>query len=146
MNVTEAAQYLAVMLAPTVLVGCGLMFPRAVGAVHRRMTRRRARDTPPLSHPPIEQVAADLRRLLERHETLKRSPGVAMRGRHLLALEAAIGDCAIDAARALDLPIPGRSERGVLPTPEVRRLLRALTDAGLVLAPKTGLLAADGHS
>ncbi len=144
MGIAEAGQYVAVMLAPTMLVGAGLLTPRAVRALQRRV--RRGDEALEVRRPPIEQLAADLRRLLQRHESLKRATDVAMRARHLQAIEAAIGDCATEAARALGVPVPDRSARNVLSTPELRRLLRALADAGLMLAPMTGLLAADGHS
>ena len=77
--------------------------------------RRPATDAQPIG-PPIEQLAADLRRLLQRHDDLKRSTAVAMRAQKLRATEAAITDCAIDAARALDLPCPEEpGQRGARP-------------------------------
>jgi len=98
------------------------------------------------THVPIEQLAADLRRLLQRHEAIRQSTDVAMRARHLRAIQAAIGDCATEAAEALGLACPDRTTRVALSTAELRRLLRALVDAGLVLVPATGLLTADAHS
>ena len=146
MDTAEAIQFVAVMLAPTVLVGTGLLLPRTVRAVGRWRKRHRVDDTMQPRHAPIEELAADLRRLLQRHDALKRANDVAMRARHLKALEAAIGDCAIEAALALDLPCPERDDRRALSVPELRTLLRALADAGLMLVPATGLFAAEGHS
>lgn len=145
MDVAEAGRYAVVMLAPTLLVSTGLVLSRAFRSARRLLKRRRAEKILEPQCPPIEQLAADLRRLLQRHEALKQATDVAMRARHLKALEAAIGDCATEAARALGVPCQDRQERCPLPVPELRCLLRALADAGLVLVPATGLMATDGH-
>jgi hypothetical protein len=153
MDIARAAQIAVLMLSPTLAVGAVLHFPRAVRAVRRfwdrrHVDRRHARDvgldpTEVLGRPPIEQLAADLRRLLLAHETMRCSVDVAMRARHLHALEAAISDCAVDAARALGLPSPERPVRGPLAPSELRRLLHSLANAGLVLPPAVALLTAD---
>jgi hypothetical protein len=145
MDVVKVGQIVFTMLIPTLAVGAVLYLPRGVRAVRRLVANRKVDTTLRPSRPPIEQLAADLRRLLQQHETLRRSTGVAMRGRHLLALEGAITDCATEAASALDLPAPNRPSRGGLATPELRRLLQSLANAGLALPPAIGLLAADGH-
>ncbi len=145
MNVAEAGQFVVVMLAPTLLVGAGLLVPRVYRSARRLVKQRRVEEILAPQHPPIEHLAADLRRLLQRHDALKQSTDVAMRVRHLQALESAISDCATEAAQALGVPYPERHERSPLPIPELRRLLRALADAGLVLVPATGLTASDGH-
>jgi hypothetical protein len=145
MTVAEAGQFVVVMLAPTLLVGGGLLVPRVFRSARRLMKRRRVEVVLEPQRPPIERLAADLRRLLQRHDTLKQSTDVAMRARHLKALEGAIGDCATEAAHALGVPCPELHERAPMPIPELRRLLRALADAGLVLTPATGLMASDGH-
>jgi len=152
MNIARAGQLIALMLAPTLAVAALVYGPRGWRAV-RRFVRARAAAAfhrrqvalQTATSPPIEQLAADLRRLLWRHEAVRGSTGVAKRVGHLLALEAAIGDCAVEAARALDVPCPDRPARGALPRPELRRLLRALADAGLVLPVTVDLLAADGR-
>jgi hypothetical protein len=141
MDFVKAAQIAGVMLSPTLLVGITLNGSRLL----RRALNSRAEAKADPSNPPIEKVAADLRRLLLRHETLRRAPNEAMRAHRLVALEAAISDCAIDAARALGVPYPDRAAREGLPTPQLRRLLRALCDAGLVLPPWVDLLAARRH-
>jgi hypothetical protein len=149
MSVAEASQFVIVMLAPTLLAGGILVVPRAVRAARRRTRRRRADDLLQPVCPPIEQLAADLRRLLRRHEATKQSTYLAMRARHLQAIEAAIGDCAMEAAQALGVASPDQlasRQRTPLSTPELRRLLRALADAGLILVAAPGLMAADGFS
>ncbi|MDQ6617507.1 MAG: hypothetical protein M3083_22860 [Actinomycetota bacterium] len=146
MDVTEAGQVVVIMLSPTLLLGAGLLAPKVIRAVRRRVRRRRANDVLRPIHPPIEQLAADLRRLLQRHDAVKQSTDVAVRARHLRAIEAAIADCAGEAAHALGLPCPDRPKHGALTTPALCVLLRALADAGLVLVPGAGLLTADGLS
>ena len=160
-GVVRAAEIVLLMLASTLLIGTFVALPRIVREVSRRVADRRARRNPQPTSPPIEQLAADLRRLLWRHDTVRRStdelrrrelPGdtdtpiiVAMRARRLWALEGAITDCATMAARALDVPHPAAPAYGGLDKPRLRRLLRDLADAGLVLPPAVGLLASDGH-
>jgi hypothetical protein len=160
-GVVRAGEIVLLMLAPTLLIGALVSAPRIVRAASRRAADRRARNNPQPVGPPIEQLAADLRRLLWRHDTVRRStdelrrrerPGdtdtpiiVAMRARRLWALEGAITDCATKAARALDVPHPAAPPYGGLDKPRLSRLLRDLADAGLVLPPAVGLLASDGH-
>ena len=153
----QAGQVVVLMLSPTLVVGGALYCPRGIRAIRRRLRSRRARLEP--DHPPIEQLASDLRRLLERHEVVRRSPSVAKRAQHLLALEGAISDCAGDAALALGVPWPDRSGvaglagagagrsagRAPLATTDLRVLLCRLAAAGLVLGPATGLFVADGR-
>jgi hypothetical protein len=145
MDVVKVGQVLLTLAMPTLAVVVALNIPRGVRAVRRLAAKRNVDTILPSAHPPIEQVAADLRRLLQEHESLRRSTGIAVRGRHLLALESAITDCAIQAASALELPVPDRPTHGGLPAPQLRRLLRSLVAAGLVLPPAIGLLAADGN-
>jgi hypothetical protein len=145
MDVAKVGGIVVTMLLPTLLVWAGLNVPRGVRAVRRRVAQRGVDTTPQPAHAPIEQLAADLRRLLQQHDTLRRSTGHAMRARHLLALEAAITDCATEAASALGLSYPDRRGLGGLPTPELRGLLQNLAGAGLVLPPASTLLGADGH-
>jgi hypothetical protein len=104
---------------------------------------RRASRMPQPTHPPIERLAADLRRLLQRHEEVVRSTELAMRAHRIRAVEGAISSCATEAAAALGVSCPQHRPLGVLPQREIRRLLRALADAGLVLPPAIGLLASD---
>jgi hypothetical protein len=141
MDVTRATEIVVIMLSPSLAVGAALYAPRVVRAA-LRLVRRGDRVERP-DHPPIEQLAADLRRLLGQHETLKRSTDIAMRVQHLRAVEAAIADCALDAAHALGVSCPQRPAHGALTTPQLRGLLRVLADDGLVLPPAVSLLAGD---
>ena len=118
-----------IALTPTAVAGSVVLVPRAVRAL-----RRRLRSTPPLpAGPPLEQVAADLRRLLAEHRRVARSPQLPARGRRLAALEAALTDRALDAARALELPLPERRAGAALPVPVLRALLHDLAGSGVVL-------------
>jgi hypothetical protein len=118
-----------IALTPTAVAGVAVLVPRAVRAVRRRLTSH-----PPVpAGPPLEQVAADLRRLLSEHRRVSRSTHLPARGRRLAALEAALTDRALDAARALELPLPERRPGGALPVPVLRTLLRDLAGSGVVL-------------
>jgi hypothetical protein len=141
MDGAEIAELLALMVVPTLALGLALELPRLVRAVHRLVSRNHSEAPIGPRRPPIEQLAADLRRLLRRHEILTRSTDTLMRAQRLHALEAAIGDCAREAGRALELPDPGPPTGGALTVPQLRRLLRDLADAGLVLPREVGLLA-----
>ena len=104
------------------------------------MRARHDRRVPQPTHPPIEQLAADLRRLLNRHEAVIRSTEMAMRAHRLRAVEGAIAGCATETAVALGVSCPQLRWGGALPQSEIRRLLLALADAGLVLPPAITLL------
>jgi len=142
MDVVKVGGIVILMLFPTLAVGALLHLPGWIRAMRRLINERYPDSNLQPSHPPIEQLAADLRRLLQQHEAMRQSTGVAVRGRHLRALEGAITDCAADAALALGLPCPDRPAHGSLPRPELRRLLQSLASSGLMLPPATGLLAA----
>ena len=120
---------LVIALTPSAVAGAALLLPRLVRAVRRRLAASR----PLPAGPPLEQVAADLRRLLVEHRRVVRSPQLPARGRRLTALEAALTDRAVDAARALDLEVPARPADGVLPVPVLRSLLGDLARSGVVL-------------
>lgn len=83
--------------------------------------------------PPLEQVAADLRRLLAEHEQLWGASDVVTRGGRLLVLEVALTDCALDAARALGLEAVLRADGAPLPRARLRSLLLELCACGMVL-------------
>jgi hypothetical protein len=138
MDVAKAGQIVALMLSPTVVIAAALYLPRGLRAL-----RRAVRPDPVPPNPPIEALAADLRRLLRQHEALTRSADGTARAVHLRALEDAITDCATDAARALGVPSPPRAP---LSRADLGRLLRALAAAGLVLPPGTGLRARDNRA
>jgi hypothetical protein len=140
MDVAKAGQIVALMLSPTVVIAAALYLPRGLRAL-----RRAHRPDPAPSNPPIEAVAADLRRLLRRHEALTLSADGTARAVRRRALEDAIADCATDAARALGVPCPRRPGRAPLSTADLAGLLRALAAAGVVLPPVTGLPARDNR-
>ena len=133
MDPGKVAQILGLMLGPTLAVAAAVHLPTAVRAL------RRLRKPPPRpaaagpQGPPIERLAADLRRLLAQHEALTRATSAPVRAARLVALRGAITDCAVDAARAVDVDVPPRAGRAPLPVPDLARLLRSLADAGLVL-------------
>ena len=132
----KVAHIVALMLGPTAVAAVAVHLPAAVRLVRRLSRRRRtgtaAGPTEPV-RPPIERLAADLRRLLAQHEAVTRATGVPVRAARLTALRGAITDVALDAARAVGVAVPPRTGRDALPVPELARLLSALAGAGLVL-------------
>ena len=131
MTVRRVLELLAIMLGPSVAVGAAVWLPPKAVGLWVRVTHRPPEPSP--LGPPIERVAADLRRLLALHEAEVASPRLPLRASRLTALRAAIGDAALDAASALELPVPRRRGREPLPVPVVAALLHSLVDAGLVL-------------
>ena len=124
-----AVTLLLIALTPTAVAGAAVLLPRAV-----RAARRRLHPPPPApAGPPLEQVAADLRRLLAEHRAVAATPQLPARGRRFAALEAALTDRALDAARALGLEAPVRPGRDALPTSALHGLLGDLVRAGMVL-------------
>lgn len=100
--------------------------------------RRQAKQGPQPTGLPIEQLAADLRRLLYEHERLCRSRAEWQRAHHLRACELALHDRAEEAAAALGLPPCRLSEPGWT-TADLERRLWQLRVAGLVLPADAGL-------
>jgi hypothetical protein len=95
--------------------------------------------------PPIEKLAADLRRLLRLHGDLTVSAHSALCAHRVWAVEAAITARAIEAAAALGVPHPDPSAAASLTRTELSRLLNALTAAGLVLPRRIGHFTLDGR-
>ena len=119
------------------LVGTSLYNPRPACAVIEWCIDRRARRSGPQpSGPPIEQIAADLRRLMREHERLVRPSQDWQRAHHVRACESALHDRAEEAATALDLP-PAAGPDWTRADLAVR--LRQLSAAGLVLTESAGL-------
>jgi hypothetical protein len=133
------------MLAPSLALVAAWDAPRGVRAVRRLFAGRRDKAELRPGGPPVEQIAADLRRLLWQHDALVRANGVAARARRLWALELAIGDVATQAARALGVPQPDWAAHGGFDRAQLRRLLRAIAAEGLVLPSTVGLMAPDRH-
>jgi hypothetical protein len=140
MDLARTGQIVLIMLSPTLAIGAAIYAPRVIKAVRKAF---RPRDESSPRGQPIEQLATDLHRLLLMHHQLRHTPGSAVRGVRLRALEAAITDCAVDAAYALGVPVPPRPAHAGLVAAELRRLLRDLADAGLVL-PDVDLMT-NGH-
>ena len=130
---------------PTLIFGAIACTPPLLRLARRIIENRRADRNPQPSNPPIERIAADLRRLLWEHHRFLRSNDYPIRAGRVWALEAAIGDCAVQAARALGVPYPDRPVTGGLHRPQLRRLLRALAAEGLVLPPGVELLTPDNR-
>jgi hypothetical protein len=142
MDVSRVTEIVLLMLFPTLVVEGALHLPSGIRRARRLVAARHPDPKLQPIHPPIEQLAADLRRLLRQHEAIRQTPGMAMRGRHLQALEGAITDCAAEAALALGLACPDRPAHGALSPPQLRDLLHALARSGLALPPTAGPLAA----
>jgi hypothetical protein len=121
----------ALMVGPTLIVGAVLNLPRVTRAVRRVTAQHRPQPAP--TAPPIERVAADLRRLVVEHAEMRGSRDVAMRAHHLRAIELAITDKAIEAALALDVPRPVVPTDGRLTPEQLGHLLRRVHAAGLQL-------------
>jgi hypothetical protein len=132
-DVSNAIELVVIMIAPTLTVGMIFWVPqlmRRARLLHQQMT---AADEPRTTGPPLERISADLRRLTAEHAAVRSSASVAVRAHRLVAIEGALTDRALEAARALDVPAPRTSGRDPLPVQELRTLLLALVDAGLVL-------------
>lgn len=150
MDAATAVKLILLAVGPTLLGAAALKAPGWVAAAGRAWSRRRQpeqesrtagqpeyADLQPIGLP-IEQLAADLRRLLRLHVELMASAHLAMRAHRLWAVEAAIGVRAIEAARALGVPHREPAVPGGLDRTELYLLLRGLAEAGLVLPAKVG--------
>ena len=140
MDLTRAAQFALVMLSPTLIFGAAVYLPRLARAVWDRVHPEEP--VAPLPRP-IEQLARDLHRLLHEHQGLLHTTEVALQARRLRAVEAAITDCALEAAGALGVPAPDRPGPSGLRPAALGRLLRDLAGAGLVLPRGVELLDGD---
>jgi hypothetical protein len=129
-------------LSPTLAFGVGCWAKRGVRAARRTRRRRDERAMRP-TNPPIEQIAADLRRMLRTHDGIIRTRHIAATGRRLRALEAAISTSAVQAARALEVSHPKPAPYGPLEISQLRPLLQALRAGGLVLPADVGLTQPD---
>ncbi|GIE94732.1 hypothetical protein [Paractinoplanes rishiriensis] len=144
MTVLDAGKLILIVATPTLLGAAFLYAPRWWSALTRYWEARHPAPPEPLG-PPIEQLAADLRRLLRLHGSLMASAHMAMRAHRLWAVEAAIGMRAVEAARALDIPHREPVIPDVLTRAELRSLLTELAAAGLALPAKVGPFTTDGR-
>jgi len=136
---------LALITVTPTLIGAVVVFaPKWCGFLVEHWPRNKDREPKPIG-PPIEQLAVDLRRLLRLHSEQSTSAHLAMRAHRLWAIEAAIAVRALEAAKALDVPFRQPEVPGALNRYELSRLLRALSDAGLVLPEKVGPFVGDGR-
>jgi hypothetical protein len=143
-NLLDGGRLVLVIIAPTLLGGLAVTAPRWCGAIAAAWPERGSREPKPIG-PPIEQLAADLRRLLRLHAELTASAHMSMRAHRLWAVEAAIAVRAVEAANALGVPHREPERPGALTRDELCGLLYALGDAGLVLPAKVGPFISDGR-
>jgi hypothetical protein len=143
-NVLDAGKLALIVATPTLLGAVIVYAPRWCAAVGDYWEAHRPQPPQPFG-PPIEQLAADLRRLLRLHGELTVSAHLAMRAHRLWAVEAAIAVRATEAARALGLPHREPEMPGALTRDELLDLLTALAASGLVLPAKVGPFTSDGR-
>jgi hypothetical protein len=135
---------LALIAVTPTLIGAALVYsPRWWAAVVQAWPHK-PEEPQPLG-PPIERLAADLRRLLRLHEELTRSAHAAMLAQRLWAVEAAIGARAVEAAKALDVPHREPAQLEMLTRAELTRLLGELARAGLMLPAPVAPFTKDGR-
>jgi hypothetical protein len=143
-SMADVGRLALITVTPTLLGAAVLYAPRICAAIARLLPARREDHAAPLG-PPIERIAADLRRLLRLHDELSRSAQLATRAHRLWSVEAAITVRAQEAARALDLAHESPPETRQLPRTELAALLRAIADAGLVLPTSVGHFTRNGR-
>jgi hypothetical protein len=136
---------LALITVTPTLIGAIVVYAPRIWAACARLRPSRPEVAPEPVGLPIEQLAADLRRLLRLHEATSRSAHIAMRAHRLWAVEAAIAVRAVEAAQALDVPHREPETPGELSRDELVRLLQALAAAGLVLPTAVGPFTKDGR-
>ena len=105
MDLWDVGKLALIVATPTLFGAVVIYAPKWCGAIAARWEAARPKPPQPVG-PPIEQLAADLRRLLRLHSELTASAHLAMRAHRLWAVEAAIGTRAVEAARALEIPHP----------------------------------------
>jgi hypothetical protein len=133
-----------IALVLALLSGLGFCLRRGGRAVRRARSRRADPSRQP-TNPPIEEIAADLRRMLWRHDVFARSNDTPSPAGRVRALENHITRRAVEAARALEVTHPDPPPFGGLNTAQLRRLLHDLRAEGLVLPPEVGLMAPDSR-
>ncbi len=144
MTILDVGKLALIVATPTLIGAVVVTAPRWCAFLAGLWPDRRENEPVPIG-PPIQQLAADLRRLLRLHSELSASAHLAMRAHRLWAVEAAIGGRAVEAAKALGVPHRDPATPGALNRGELAELLRALAAAGLVLPEKVGPFVADGR-
>jgi len=142
-SLLDVGKLALITVTPTLIGAVVIYTPRWWAALVRAWPHRAEQPQP--TGPPIEQLAADLRRLLRLHEELTGSAHAATLAHRLWSVEAAIGARAIEAARALDVPHrePGQPE--MLTLTELTHLLHELARAGLILPTPVAPFTKDGR-
>jgi hypothetical protein len=143
-NLLDVGKLFLIMVTPTLVGAAAIYGPKWCGDLVEHWAQRRPRPPQPAGLP-IEQLAADLRRLLRLHHDLMVSAHLAMRAHRLWAVEAAIGVRAVEAARALGVEHREPDEPGALTLAELHDLLMALAAAGLALPARVGPFTKDGR-
>jgi hypothetical protein len=143
-TVWDVVKLASIVATPALLGALVLWSPKWCGAIADRWEARRPQPPEPFG-PPIEQLAADLRRLLRLHGELTASAHLAMRAHRLWAVEAAIGARAIEAARALGVAHPEVAPHETLTRRQLHDLLMSVAAAGLVLPARVGPFTSDGR-
>jgi hypothetical protein len=132
-GVLKVAGIVLILLTPT-LAGAALIgIVRLSRESSRRLRIRRSGAT--AGRPPLEQIAADLRRLHREVARLEDTPDTSP-GRHvrLRAVRYAYGDSLLVACRALEVPV-ATADITRAPAGEIYRLESALRDRGLDVYP-----------
>lgn len=118
--------YLGVAVAPTLVFSAALSVPRWLAAFRRRRAR-----TPAPTHPPVERLAADLRRV--RRTLACFGPGTPVVRRR--AATAAYDALLAQACESVGVPQQlGEVAEGIERDVERLRVEQALCDAGIVLS------------
>ena len=143
MRPLDVAKLALITVTPTLIGAVVIFAPKWCRFIADRWPRRGDREPKPIG-PPIQQLAADLRRLLRLHGELTASAHLAMRAHRVWAVEAAIGVRALEAAKALDVPHREPERPGMLNRTELKQLLTDLAAAGMVLPEKVGPFIGDG--
>lgn len=144
MTILDVGKLALIVATPTLLGAIVVTAPRWWAFLAGLWPDRRRHEPVPIG-PPIQQLAADLRRLLRLHSELSESAHLAMRAHRLWAVEAAIGVRALEAAKALGVPYAEPELPGALNRAELAELLGTLGRAGLVLPEKVGPFVGDGR-
>ncbi len=122
----QAVVLIGALLLPTLVGGAVVAGAR----LWRRWSARRDREPVPLG-PPIERIAADLRRLNGQRHVMRRQVPAPGRGVRARALTAAYVDVLTDACRVLEVTPPRASASGVAPGAEIERVEAELRVRGL---------------
>jgi hypothetical protein len=123
----QAVVLLGVLLIPTLIGGAMIGSAR----LWRRWDLRRQATRPVPIGPPIERIAADLRRLNGQRVVLQQQVSAPGRGVRARALTAAYVDVLTDACRVLEVAPPRAGTSGVAATAEIQRVEAELLVRGL---------------